>query len=103
LSSAETSLRNCASGLRAPFRWFFSAILAVASRSSAGSTPYFLAYAGRIIEYIAAAVMGGKAGVGAGETRVLELVAADGHCDVVGPAGDSVRRLTQRLRPGGAI
>ncbi len=56
MSSADVSLRNCASGLRAPFRWFFSAILAAASRSSAASTPYFLAYAGRIIEYIAAAV-----------------------------------------------
>ena len=43
------------------------------------------------------AVVGREAGVGAGETRVLELVAADRHSDVVGTAGDSVSRLTQRL------
>ena len=49
------------------------------------------------------AVVGRKAGVGAGETGVLELVAADGHGDVIGAAGDRVRGLAQRLGPGGAV
>jgi hypothetical protein len=56
MSSADVSLRNCASGFRAPLRWFFSAIFATARRSSSSSTPYFLEYAGSTIEYIAAAV-----------------------------------------------
>src|SRR5579872_436002 len=56
MSSAEVSLRNWARGLRAPLRWFFSAIFATTIRNSSTSTPYFFEYAGRIMEYMAAAV-----------------------------------------------
>ena len=41
--SLETSLRNWARGLSAPFLWFFQAMRVSTSFSSAGSTPYFFA------------------------------------------------------------
>ena len=39
MSSAETSRRNWASSLRAPFAWFFSAIVATTYLSRSSSTP----------------------------------------------------------------
>ena len=44
--SFDTSLRNCARELSAPFLWFFHAMRVSTSFSSVASTPYFLAYAG---------------------------------------------------------
>ena len=41
--SLETSLRNCARGLSAPFLWFFQAMRVSTSLSSSLSTPYLLA------------------------------------------------------------
>ena len=41
--SLETSLRNWARGLSAPFLWFFQAMRVITSFSSWSSTPYFLA------------------------------------------------------------
>ena len=41
--SLETSLRNWARGLSAPFLWFFQAMRVSTSFISSGSTPYFLA------------------------------------------------------------
>ena len=41
--SFETSLRNWARGLSAPFLWFFHAMRVMTSLISASSTPYFLA------------------------------------------------------------
>ena len=49
------------------------------------------------------AVVGGKVGVRARKSRVFELVATDGHGNVVGTAGHGVSRLPQRLRTSGAI
>jgi len=40
--SVETSLRNWARGLRAPFWWFFHEMRASTSVSSSSPTPYFL-------------------------------------------------------------
>ncbi len=37
--SGDTSLRNCARGLRAPLKWFFQAMWVSAFFSSASSTP----------------------------------------------------------------
>src|SRR5260370_39453465 len=54
--SFDTSLRNWARGLRAPFLWFFHAMRVSTSFISASSTPYFLAYAGARSENIAGAV-----------------------------------------------
>src|SRR4051812_33994537 len=54
--STDISLRNWARELRAPLEWFFEAMRARTVRISSSVTPYFLAYAGAIIEYIAAAV-----------------------------------------------
>ena len=54
--SLETSLRNWARGLSAPFLWFFHAMRVSTSFISSGSTPYFLAYAGARSENDAGAV-----------------------------------------------
>ncbi|CAB4885979.1 unannotated protein [freshwater metagenome] len=54
--SLETSFLNCARELSAPLRWFFQAIRVSTSFSSAGSTPYLLAYAGARNEKLAGAV-----------------------------------------------
>ena len=54
--SVETSLRNWARGLRAPFWWFFQEMRASTSVSSSSLTPYFFPYAGATMENIAAAV-----------------------------------------------
>src|SRR3954463_14952773 len=54
--SFETSLRNCARGLRAPLKWFFHAMRVRTFFISASSTPYFLAYAGASNENDAGAV-----------------------------------------------
>ena len=40
MASAEVSRRNWANGLRAPLKWFFSAIFATTYRNSSSSTPY---------------------------------------------------------------
>ena len=54
--SIDTSLRNCARSLRAPFWWFFHEMRASTSRICSSLTPYFLPYAGAHIANIAAAV-----------------------------------------------
>ena len=107
--SLETSLRNWARGLSAPFLWFFQAMRVSTSFSSSLSTPYLLAYAGasRLNEAGAVtvadgAVVGRGADDEAGVPGVLELLDADRHGDVVRAGGDGVAGVAERLAAGGA-